>query len=173
MHQSELDYLVLAMQEGNERAFRIVFQLYHSPLLRYAYRICNHQQLAQDAVQNAWMQLARNIRQLDDPRALRAWLYRSVRWQAIDLLRAARRQRDTTEPFENAEQPIDEDAIMDSEALHQAIGRLPPLERQVIHLYYLDELTVDEIAAVAELAPGTVKSRLFRARKLLKERFDV
>ena len=53
--------------------------------------------------------------------------------------------------------------------LHAAIDRLPPLQRTILVLYHLDELSIGEIAMITSLAEGTIKSHLFRSRKQLRD----
>lgn len=174
MRQAEEDFLVLTAQEGGRRALGKLYHYYQRPLTGYAYRVCADAQMAQEAVQDSWLKAIKNLRKLDDPRAFRSWLYNLVRWRCIDLLRKSQRQREQTEPLDEAGlqvagQPAGE---MDGD-LKQAINRLPPLERQMIHLFYLDELSLQEIAAVLEIPVGTIKSRLNRARNRLKTQIDV
>ena len=56
----------------------------------------------------------------------------------------------------------------DLAALHLGLGRLPVVEREVLTLFYLEELSLNEVAEVIGVPLGTVKSRLFRARQLLR-----
>jgi RNA polymerase sigma-70 factor (ECF subfamily) len=58
---------------------------------------------------------------------------------------------------------------LDVEKLHVALAELPLLERNVLSLFYLEELSLIEISGVVEAPVGTVKSRLFRARRMLRE----
>jgi len=174
MHQAEEDLLVLAAQSGNQKAFTLLHKRYQGPLFHFAFKLCGNEQVAQDAVQEAWIKLANTLRKLNDPRALRAWLYRLVRWRTMDILRQMKRHNAYTEVFDESTHSASlENAINDSEELTAAMNRLPPLEKQMIHLFYLDELKVNEIALVLEIPPGTVKSRLNRARKLLKQKFEI
>ena len=53
--------------------------------------------------------------------------------------------------------------------LHAAIARLPPLQRTILTLYHLDEVPIGDIAGITGLAEGTIKSHLFRSRKLLRD----
>lgn len=64
-------------------------------------------------------------------------------------------------------QPVS--AVVENDELTQAIANLPQVEGQVIHLFYLEGLSLKEIAKVLEIPQGTVKSRLFRARERLKQ----
>jgi RNA polymerase sigma-70 factor (ECF subfamily) len=56
--------------------------------------------------------------------------------------------------------------------LHAAVERLPPLQRTILTLYHLDEVPIAEIAGITGLAEGTIKSHLFRSRKLLRETLE-
>jgi len=129
MLQAEEDLLVLAAQDGDHSAFEYLHKKYHKPLLRYAFKVCQNQEIAQDAVQNSWLKLAKNIRKLKDPRVFRELRY--------------------------------------------AINRLPSIEKQMIHLFYLEELKISEISMILGIPVGTVKSRLNRARKQLKQKFEL
>lgn len=174
MHQAKEDLLVLAAQNGNQKAFNLICQRYHKLLLRYAFRICNDKETAKEATQDSWIKISKNIRKLNDPRALRSWLYRTVRWRTVDLMRDAKRYRSHESQFDEEVhgETKDEDNC-GSEELALAINRLPSVEKQMIHLFYLDELRISEISAVLNIPGGTVKSRLHKARKLLKEKFDI
>jgi len=73
----------------------------------------------------------------------------------------------------DVEPELSDDNSEQQESLNAAINRLPSLEKQMIHLFYLEEMSVRQVAQVLRISEGTVKSRLNRARRLLKERFDV
>ncbi|TQV72217.1 RNA polymerase sigma factor [Aliikangiella marina] len=174
MHQAEEDLLVLAAQAGNRKAFNLIVKRYHQPLLRFAFKICGDEQIAQDAVQESWIKTTSGIRKLDDPRVLKSWLYRLVRWRTTDIVRKSAQINQSSEEFDESQYAQQLESTIDqSEELEAAISRLPPLEKQMIHLFYLDELKVSEIASVLETPIGTIKSRLNRARKLLKQKFEL
>lgn len=173
MHQAEEDLIVLAAQSGNQKAFYYIYQKYYKSLLRYAFKICNDKDLAQDAAQEVWIKFAKGIRKLNDPRALRSWLYRLVRWRTIDLMRISDRYESNEYLLDNEKiSQSNEESTYSSDDLMLVINRLPSIEKQMIHLFYLDELKVSEIASVLDIPNGTVKSRLNRARKLLRQKFD-
>jgi RNA polymerase sigma-70 factor (ECF subfamily) len=66
----------------------------------------------------------------------------------------------------------DDDLEVELESMQEALARLPLLEREVLTLFYLRELTLAEVADIADVPVGTVKSRLHRARRLLRTEFD-
>jgi len=174
MHDAQEDLLVYAAQEGDGRALGVLYRRYHKALLRYAYKVGGDADIAEDAVQDAWLKFTKNVHQLDDPRAFRSWLYKLVRWRCIDLLRAMNRYSDREEVFDENQYPgsCNASAHADAEELQQFIARLPAREKHIIHLFYIDELKISEIATVLGVPAGTVKSRLSRARDLLKKNIN-
>ncbi|MCW8878320.1 MAG: RNA polymerase sigma factor [Kangiellaceae bacterium] len=176
MHQAEEDLLVIAAQSGNQKAFQLLYSRYQQSLSRFAYKLCGDAEMAQDALQEAWFKTARSIRKIEDPRTFRSWIYRVVRWRCLDLMRQFSSKQKLYEMFDELEHSVSdssaiEAAIEQSEELSAAIERMPALEKQMIHLFYMDELKITEIASVLNIPSGTVKSRLNRARQLLKQKF--
>lgn len=169
VEQAKIDLLVMDMQGGCEKSFEELFRFYQPALIRFSYKISKHEQLAHDAVQNAWLKIARKISSLNDVRAFRSWLYQQVRWQTCDLMKAKSNQYEQL-PENFAETLTDEsnNDDVDSELL-DLINLLPELERQAIYLFYLDDLSIKEIASVLQVPEGTIKSRLNRARNHLKQ----
>jgi RNA polymerase sigma-70 factor (ECF subfamily) len=173
MNPAEHDLLVMDAQDGSRNALDALVRLHQRELLRFAWSLCRDAALAQDAVQDAWLKIARGIRRIDDPRAFRGWIYHAVRWRVLDLLkRAERRGLD----LDQAKGLVDLQAEVEQRDrgldLGAAIEALPEAERESLRLFYLHGLSIDEIAVVQEIAPGTVKSRLHRARNQLRRHFE-
>lgn len=178
MIQAEIDLLVMSVQQGNKQAFAMLYRFYLKPLLGFSFKLSNDKEIANDAVQESWIKVSKNIRQLNDPRTFKSWIYRLVRWKTLDLLKARTRRQERFESFDESSQVDDAtvttNLISDSsldEGLTIAINSLPNTEREMIHLFYLDDLRISEIAIVLNIPSGTVKSRLSRARNLLKTKF--
>lgn len=181
MQQAEEDLIVMSAQHGSHKAFNQLVNYYQKPLLRFAYKISGDKELASDAVQEGWIKVAGNIRQLNDPRAFRSWLYRTVRWRVLDILRKQKKlNEESTELLDDSQAGVDWSINYQSiespsdswDELRVAINNLPAIEKQIIHLFYLDEMKLVEISTVLEIPVGTVKSRLNRARRLLKQKFE-
>jgi len=167
--ESKETYLVLQAQAGSEQAFAVLYRSYHASLLRFAYRLCKNEQLAFDAVQDAWITIARTLEDLYEPSMFRARVFKAVRWRTIDLLR---KQTVITVPFDEDTQVAATSGGVQWATAGQItalIARLPEVEQQAVHLFYLEELTLSEISAVLDVPVGTLKSRLNRARAHLKE----
>ena len=167
MEKAEEDLLVLAAQGGDRKAFEHLFAHYHQPLLRFAFRLGQDRQMAADAVQDCWVTLARSLKSLKDPRAFRLWLYRTVRWRLLDLLRARGQAPVALDAVElRAEPAVSEIATTGQLKAHMA--GLGEDDRLTMTLFYLEEMTLAEIAVILEVPLGTVKSRLNRARNQLR-----
>ena len=172
MLQAEEDLLVIAAQRGNHKAFETLVLMYQQPLFRFAFKISNDHEIACDAVQDAWIKATKNLRQLNDPRAFKSWIYRLVKWRVTDLLRVQVKHSSRFDNEASENLAVESPAAADGQSeLIQAINRLPALEKQMIHLFYLDEMKITDVAIILDIPAGTVKSRLNRARKLLQQKF--
>lgn len=173
--QAKLELLFLSAQDGDHEAFTRLYEEHHTALLRYARMLTPVGTIADDATQEAWINFAKNIRKVKDPRAYRAWLYKLTRWRVTDLARKhAKEVNELDSDLEN--HIVDADETMSGAdnniSLSDEIKKLPTTERQIIQLFYLDEFNTTEIAEALEIPKGTVKSRLYRARKLLKDKLQ-
>ena len=142
---------------------------------RVAYSVVRHRQDAEDVAQEAFVRAHRSFRQLRDRERFRAWLVRMTWRLAIDHLRSARR-RTLREQLhvQSSTNSTDDHAAASERAAHlwAAIDDLPAKLRIVVVLAAMDGHDIREVAALLDLPEGTVKSRLFMARKKLKERLD-
>lgn len=170
MEKAQIEILVIDAKQGDEKAFTALCQYFHPALLRFAYKLCSNETLAHDAVQNSWIKITKSLHQLQDPRAFRSWLYQAVRWQTVDLIR-----KNTKEINMLVDEGIDElvietnENVNNNEDLSIHLNKLPDIDKQAIHLFYLEEMSLEEIAIVLDKPIGTIKSRLNRARFTLKK----
>ncbi|GAA5129965.1 RNA polymerase sigma factor [Thalassotalea piscium] len=172
MEQAKIDLLVIEMQQGSEAAFKEIFDYFQPSLVRFSYKVCCNEQMAKDAVQNSWLKVTKSIGKLKDPRAFKSWLYQMVRWQSIDLVKKA-----ANDPLEFTEQ--DASSVSQHTGVEEMqssllalINLLPEIDRQAIYLFYLEEMKIKEIATILSTPEGTIKSRLNRARNMLKVKIE-
>ena len=98
---------------------------------------------------------------------LKAWLLRATANRSVNLFRSAwRRHVQTVDAIPEAAEQRESGERFD--ALNRALDGLPSRYRTVIHLYYYEEMTVDEISAALGVKPATIRSRLARGRERLK-----
>lgn len=166
----EDEWLVVRCQLGERPAFDELIRRWHEPLLKYLRRMAGDDDAAGDLVQDLWLRVIRGIGRLRDGRRFRPWLFGIARRVAMDRLR----QQYAAPPIADVEltdlpQPEPSTVREDELALmQQELSRLPATEREVLTLFYLQELSLEEVAEVLGVPLGTVKSRLFRARQMLR-----
>lgn len=169
------DYLVASARAGDRPAFNELARRWEGKLVRHAWRLTADAEAARDIAQDAWGSIAAGLKRLDDSAAFPAFAFRVVTRRAADHIRAKRRQRaldaavaaEPTAPMEM------NDASASGRALQKALATLPPEQRAAIALFYLEDLSVAEIAAALDVPAGTVKTRLMAAREKLKAAFGV
>lgn len=149
--------LVLRAQSGDREAFDGLLRQIAPPLLRYLTRVTGEVAMAEDVVQETLIAIVRKIEWLSDASLFRAWAFRIASRFAFRALKT----RKIAEPLDEIEFAAAE--VSDPwqrERLLASIDRLTPASRAVITLHYLEDMPLSEVAAVLDLAPGTVKSRL-------------
>lgn len=136
----------------------------------------DHEHDAANVLQEAWLAAFRGISNLKQDARLAPWLYTIVRRAALNHYRGH---------YGRDEQPTADAALLDyaseqdeqlnfdhAELVHFGLSKLPQREREALTLYFLDDLSITEIAAVLEIPGGTVKSRLSHARAALRQILD-
>ncbi|HKE75918.1 MAG TPA: sigma-70 family RNA polymerase sigma factor [Acidimicrobiales bacterium] len=157
---------------GDERALAEVYEEYAGPMLAVAMHALADRRLAEEAVQQAFVQAWRAAPSFDARRGLGPWLRSIVRRTAVDVWR--RERRHTAHRLDDVAQrdlpSVEPPSIADAEdvwAVRRAIDQLPPASREVVRLAHLEQLTQPEIAARLDVPLGTVKSRTHHAYRRL------
>ncbi len=172
----ECELLVVQCQQGDASAFESIVQMWERSLFYYLRRLASSEEDAWDLLQETWLKTYRSIRALRDPRSLPSFLYTTARNAAVSRLRNGKLGRQLTCRLdeETLEVPGDEASIFDdAEHVHHALDRLPLPQREILTLYFLEDLSHEEIARLLAIPLGTVKSRLHYAKlaihKILQE----
>ena len=167
------EWVVVRCQLGERDAFDELIERWHEPLRKYVRRVAGEDG-ASDVVQDVWLRVLRGIGRLRDGTKLRPWLFGIARRAVMDRLREqyARGPVDDVDVGDIPDESSDASAEADLELLEQELALLPVVERDVLTLFYLRELSLREVADVLDVPIGTVKSRLFRARQLLRRELD-
>jgi len=159
---------------GEIDAFEEIVNRWQGPLINLAFRFFRDRGKAEEMAQEAFMKIYRGLPKWRQDSRFSTWAYTV----AMNHYRSAlRRHAPPTIDFEELA-PVtaggdlsDEiDDRLQAEAVHRAVATLPPKYREVVVLFYFQEKDLAETARIAELREGTVKARLFRARKLLEQR---
>ncbi|HZM40676.1 MAG TPA: RNA polymerase sigma factor [Acidimicrobiales bacterium] len=159
-------------RSGDEAALAEVFDEYSGPMMAVASHMLSDRRLAEEAVQQAFVQAWRAASTFEADRPLGPWLRSIVRRTAVDVWRKERRHQarsfDEVPPGDlpSVEAPSIA-AASDVWAVRQAVDALPPASREVIRLAHMEHLTQPEIATRLDVPLGTVKSRTHTAYRQL------
>ncbi|MEO4055668.1 sigma-70 family RNA polymerase sigma factor [Solibacillus sp. CAU 1738] len=134
-------------------------------LLAYSYT--KNEQDALDVVQDSIQKALQSIHTLKDEQQLKSWFYKIVSRTAIDFLRKHKRMQVMEDEKLAFFTPQQVDTYENTD-LEDALGSLPTVYREVIVLRYFEDLKIEDVAHVLDVNISTVKSRLYKALKLLR-----
>lgn len=174
MSDSERIYnelLVLRCRRGDAGALEELISRWEKRLFYYIRRLVSDEEDAWDILQETWLKAIGQIGTLREPRSLPAWLYRIAHNTAMTRLKrryAYKALIDESELSLDIEQDAESFGFEDAEQVHYALGRLSLPHREVLTLFFLKDLSVEEIAEVLSVPLGTVKSRLHFAKRAMR-----
>lgn len=178
--------LLKKAQAGDMRAFEALYHAYQPRIYRVLYGIVGNAPDAADLTQETFVRAFGELERLRSDGNLYGWLRKTAYHLGIDQLRRRKvvamvsidssMENEDGEPFvlEIADKHQDLQSQLEMESAHDALQKavchLSVDHRAVVVMHYMEEMSVEEIAAVLEVPIGTVKSRLSRARDVLRER---
>jgi RNA polymerase sigma-70 factor (ECF subfamily) len=172
--------LVARAQAGDERAVAELIRRYHPRVRYFVAKMLGGRddRRLDDVLQDVWLDVLRSLPRLRDAQALPAWLYRIARdrvWR--ELRRAGVRATESTsdETIENVADGVSDEPAFDATdvaLVHACLDELSPPHREVLVLRFLQEMTYEQVAAVARCDVGTVRSRLHYAKAALRQAME-
>ena len=161
------ELLVMLVQQGDKEAAQRLFQRWNPRLLRSARRYAGDAALAEQLAQDCWLAIWRGIGSLREASRFAPWAFGILRRKGATQISTAVRDRAMIQ--DDADLPADGASHPDERlSINQAFARLPADQRLLAHLFFVEGLTLPEIATVQSIPIGTAKSRLFHARRKLK-----
>jgi len=162
------EILVMDCQSGSVKALEILVSRWQKRLWHYAYNLTGNTEAAWDITQDSWLGIIKGLRKLHDPANFKAWAYRITTNKSIDWIRKSKVEKQIS---------IEEIHDHQHEAKHdtgvkELLEKLDTRKQVVLSLYYFEQLSVSEISVALKIPKGTVKSRLYSARKELKELYQ-
>ena len=168
--------LVLQLQDGSLEALGQLYNRFNQLVYRTAYGITGDPDTAADLLQDVFLRLHRFAERVDPSRPLEPWLYRVTTNLAYTWVKRRRWLRpldDVADWLSSKEKKPSVHYLVELDdewrQVNRAIGTLPLPQRIVVVLYYVNDLSILEIADILEIPQGTVKSRLHYGRKALKK----
>ncbi|WP_265309442.1 sigma-70 family RNA polymerase sigma factor [Stenotrophomonas sp. SRS1] len=168
---------ILSRQPG---AFEQLVREYQGLCWRVVDRMVRHPDDTRELCQEAFLRIHQTLHQYRGESALKSWVAQvaySIAKRHLERRRIPLVENNMGEEGTALIEQIGDGIDLEARAseqdinahLHAAIDALPPLQRTLLTLYHLEEISIAEIAALTELAEGTIKSHLFRSRKQLRE----
>jgi len=175
--------LVSLLKQGKEEGFRLLVRHYQARLLKIAFGITLDKEESLDIIQEVFLKVYKNIGAFREESRLSTWLHRMTVNQCLNWRRRWKRRfrwrHESIDVKGLADHPVLGTRDYDPEVLYQdreiretlwtALGELPEEARAVFALRELEGLSYDEIAKVLNIKKGTVSSRLYHARKRLRQ----
>ena len=174
------DLLLEKARHGDQEAFGELVRLYEKKVYALTLRMCKNPDDAAEAAQEAFLAAWQGLKFFRGEASFSTWLYRLASNACVDLLRKEQRHRAVSGPSLNDEDTyieIADDAATPQELaerselreqIEEGLQSLSPEHREVLILRELHQLSYDEIAQTLDLDTGTVKSRISRGRKALR-----
>ncbi|MBC8116330.1 MAG: sigma-70 family RNA polymerase sigma factor [Candidatus Saccharimonas sp.] len=167
------ELLVLRCLRRDLEAWDELVRRYNDRLFYYVRRMVDQDEQAAHLLQEVWVRVLQSLRSLRQGSRLAPWLYSLTRHVVMSHYRERYSTLEVADHAELEERPTDESAdaarFEDAELIHFGLSRIGWAEREVLTLHFLDDLSVAEIATVLGIPPGTVKSRLHRAKSELRQ----
>jgi RNA polymerase sigma-70 factor (ECF subfamily) len=180
--------LLAAIRDGDEAAFQEIVRRYRNPITNFVYRMIDDYERAVELAQETFIRVYTSASRYQANYSFSTYIYRIATNLAISELRRRKRRKVVSlfSPFKNDDgeaieidppdaNPLQDEALIERErrtAVARAITSLPEKYRAAIVLRDVEGLSYDRIAEVLKLSEGTVKSRINRARNLLKEKLS-
>jgi RNA polymerase sigma-70 factor, ECF subfamily len=165
------ELLVLRCRRKDRDAFPELIHRWEKKLFYFIRRLVSDEEDAWDILQETWIKVLQGIGSLQNPGSLASWLYSIARYTTMDHFRGRYAEVQTEETYEETLAEIPEDNpwdFDDAERVHRGLDRISLAHREALTLFFLEDFSIEEIASILNVAPGTVKSRLHYAKRALR-----
>ncbi len=167
--------LMKLVQAGDTNQLATLFERYHVGLFRYLLSLTRNRALSEDLVQEVFFRVLKYARSYDPALSFPVWLYGMARHARFDSLHKVRAELTGSEMGDiRSSEPMPEEVIarkQDVRFLREALEKLPDDKREVLVLSRFHNMRYEEIARILKCEIGTVKVRVYRALKELRETF--
>lgn len=160
---------------GDLKAFEAIVKKYHRMVFTLAIKILKNREEAEELAQDVFLKVYQSLSSFNKESKLSTWIYKICYNASINKYRSQKKRMETTELNGFTEHSISDTANahhkMQTEekkkAIKDSILKLPEADRIIITLYYYEDMSIKEIAAIVSLSTQNVKVKLYRSRKKL------
>ena len=171
---------ILSLKNGDLEALGILYDRYNLMVFRTALAITGDPDAANDLLQDVFLRLYRFADRIDEQRPLEPWLYRMTANLSYTWVKQSKRWfyplEDLADWIAGSSKNTPHEVVEqrdDWSRVEKAVASLPVSQRVVVVLYYLNDLSLQEISEILEIPIGTVKSRLHYGRRALKKKLNL
>jgi RNA polymerase sigma-70 factor (ECF subfamily) len=165
------------VQQGDKEAFAFVVERYERKLFRYGRKFLSSQENIQDVVQEVFIKTYQAIQSFDTAQKFSPWIYRIAHNTFVNELKRQSKgpiylfdfDALISHPIYNDPKPREDEEVEIKKMVEKGVEKLKPAYKEIIILYYIEELSYKEIADVLRVPIGTVGIRLKRAKEALKK----
>jgi len=170
------EHMVFMVQSGKIDCFDIIVKRYENKIKRYGRKFLAGYEDIEDIVQQVFIKAYINIRSFDTSRKFSSWLYRIAHNEFINAIRKKKKEPlpffnpDIILPHPLSKEPADREVKEKDmrRTIEKCLNKLSPKYREVLILYYFEELSYKEISDVLQVPVSTVGIRIKRAKKTIK-----
>ncbi len=170
-----LAYLLTLVEEKDEEFFVSIYQEYKSVMHIVANRVLKDELSAEDAVHNAFINVAKHITTLRalEKKALKYYLLKTVRNSAIDIIKKTSKEISVENIYAETDEAIDKiDSFGDRSLIIAIINELPPIYKTAIYYYFVLGIPETEIARMLGMNVNTVRQQVLRGRRRFIEKYN-
>ena len=173
--QGNEEAIMVSFREGNQDAFRLIYDQMVRPLTYFVENIIHSQVDAEDIVGNAFYKLFHARAGMRSIEHVKRWLYVIVRNESIDYLRLKARKKESQHDLTYLETGIEEQAETERvrasmlQDIYKEIERLPKQRKTILRLYFFEQKNTSEIAEMMRLSPQTVLNHKTKALDALRK----
>jgi RNA polymerase sigma-70 factor (family 1) len=171
----DLEGLLVGVQQGDKLAFKALYESLKGNIYSYAYRFFRSSDMAEETVQNVFMQVWKHRNSIDPDKSVKAYIYRIARNSVYNQLKqAAHHENYKVHLFYRASQVHNEveEAVSYKQLLNlyeEAINKLPPQRKLIFRMSRIDFLSHEEIAGRLDISKSTVKDQIVKALRSIKQ----
>ena len=176
-YQTDEDMVKLITTEGDSERFGVLIDRYEEKLTRYVKRFTQHPDDVDDIVQVVFIKAFVNLKSFDTTRSFNSWIYRIAHNESVTYLKKRGNEKvsfidfDIFLPHPFAKEEADDRTLKREmkELLDTSLSKISPKYREVLVLYYYDELSYQEIADVLHVPTSTIGVRIRRGKEALEK----
>ncbi len=166
--------LISRIADGDRLAMQVLFARHNVRIYRFVLRLTRNEAAAEDVISDVFLDVWRKAGSFRGGSQVSTWLLSIARFKALSVLRRRTEAELNDETAETLEDESDDPGITlqkkdKGEVLRRCLTQLSPDHREIIDLVYYHEKSVEEVAAIVGIPEGTVKTRMFHARKKLAD----